>query len=307
MSSGRTTRTVRRSGAGSGGLGGAGGLDRAGGAGGGGAVAGGVTTTGDAGATGGGASGSGGSGFGSEARELVPNMPMIVCWAHCWIVWPRLRLDDLIALRQVLHGAVEDRRERLEHALPAHGHGGDRVDVAGVERAVHELDGRQLGEVALVVLEHQRHRRRIQLVCEEVLRHLPEALDVLLPPVGGRVRDEDQGIGPLQDEAARGGVHGLPGDGEDLELEVEAAKARRLQGQQVEQDGPILGRVDRDQLTPTRGQGVLVEDLEVGRLPPDGRAVVDDLDLDRPLAVVQLDHGPPRRRLAPIRPAAPNR
>jgi hypothetical protein len=33
-----------------------------------------------------------------------------------------------------------------------------------------------------------------------------------------------------------------------------------------------------------------MQDLEVRRLAPDGRAVVDDLDLDLPFSVIELNH-----------------
>jgi len=53
-------------------------------------------------------------------------------------------------------------------------------------------------------------------VREQVLRHLAEALDVLLPAVGGGVGDEHQRVGPLQHQAPRGGVHRLARHGQEL-------------------------------------------------------------------------------------------
>ena len=200
-----------------------------------------------------------------------------------------LLLDDLVALREVLHRSEKDRPEGLENALPSDRHGRHRVDAARIEGAVHELDGGDLGEIALVVLDHQGHGGWIELVVHQVLGHLPEALDVLLPPIRRGVRDEDHGVGALQHEAAGRGIHGLAGDGEDLELQVEAPEAARLHGQQVEENGPVLGRVHGDHLAPARCLGILVEDLEIGGLSADRGTVVDDLDLDRPLSVIQLD------------------
>ena len=129
----------------------------------------------------------------------------------------------------------------------------------------------------------------IELVRQQVLRHLAEALDVLLPAVGGRVRDEHQRVGALQHQAPRGRVERLPGHRQHLQPQVEPAEAGGLDRQQVEQQRPVLRGVDRHHLAAVLRLDLLVEDLEVRRLPADGRAVVDDLDLDRPLAMVQLD------------------
>ena len=206
---------------------------------------------------------------------------------------PFLHVEDRVAAGQVLDGAGEGDAEGLEHALPPHGHGRDHLGPPAVERAVERLDLQDLRQVALVVLEDEGHRRRVQVVGEQVLRHLPVALDVLLPAVEGGVRDEHERVGALQHQPAGGRVHGLAGNGEDLQAQVEAAEAGRLEGEQVEEDRAVLGGVDRDQLPAALRVGAAVQDLQVGGLPPDRRAVVDQLDLDRPVAVIQLDHGGP--------------
>jgi hypothetical protein len=201
-----------------------------------------------------------------------------------------LDVEDGVALGEVLRGEGEGGDERLEDALAADRHRRDRVGVPGVEAAVESLRLQHLRQVPLVVLEDEGHLRGIEVVGEEVLRHLPVALEVLLPAIERGVGHEDERVGALEDEPARGRVHGLPGDGEDLKAEVEAAEAGGLQGQEVEEDRPVLGRGDRDELTPVALRRRRVEHLEVGGLPPDRRPVVDDLDLDDAVAMLQL-HG----------------
>ncbi len=218
---------------------------------------------------------------------------MRACSAHCRAGAPFLHVEDRVAAGQVLDGAGEDDAEGLEHTLPSHGHGRDHLGPPAVEGAVERLDLQDLRQVALVVLEDEGHRRRVQVVGEQVLRHLPVALDVLLPAVEGGVRDEHERVGALEHQPAGGRVHGLAGNGEDLQAQVEAAEAGRLQGEQVEEDRAVLGGVDRDQLAAALRVGAAVQDLQVGGLPSDRRAVVDQLDLDRPVAVIQLDHGGP--------------
>jgi hypothetical protein len=205
-------------------------------------------------------------------------------------------VDDLVADRQVLHGGGEDGGEGLEHAVAAQGDGRDGRHLARVQRAVHELGGRDLGQVALVVLEDERQGRGVQLVREQVLGHLAEALDVLLPAVGRGVGDEDQRVRALQHQAPRRRVERLARHRQHLQPQVEPAEAGGLHGQQVEEDRAVLGGVDGDELAAVLRLHVLVEHLQVGRLSAHGGAVVDDLDLDRPLAMVQLDHGSPPAR-----------
>ena len=221
---------------------------------------------------------------------LVPNMLSTACWVHCQAGWPLRGLQHGVALRQVLDGAHQDGGEGLEHALSPHRNRGDAVDLARVQGPVHELHVHDLGQVALVVLEHQGHGGGVEAMGQQVLGHLPEALEVLLPPVLRGVGHEDQAVGVLQHEPPRGGVHGLAGNGQDLQAQVEAAEARAAQGQEVEEDGAVLRGVDGDHLAAPRRLGVLVQDLEVGRLAAHRGAVIDDLDLDLPVAVIELDH-----------------
>ena len=139
-------------------------------------------------------------------------------------------LQDRVAFGQVLDGAHEDGGEGLEHSLAAHRHRGDAVHLAHVHGAVHELDVHHLGQVALVVLEDEGHGRGVEAVGEQVLGHLPEALQVLFPAIDRGVGHEDQAVRVLQDQAPGGGVHGLPGHGQDLQAEVEAAKPALRRG-----------------------------------------------------------------------------
>ena len=210
-----------------------------------------------------------------------------------------LDVEDRVAARQVVDGSGEDRRERLQDTLAADRDRGDRLRLAAVEGAVEGLDLQHLRQVALVVLEDEGHLGGVEVVGEEVLRHLPVALEVLLPAVERRVRDEDERVRPLQHQSAGRRVHRLAGDGQDLQPQVEAAEARRLEGEEVEEDRPVLGGVDRDHLAAALGVGAAVQHVQVGRLPPDGGPVVDELDLDRAVAVIQLDHdgSTPRREL----------
>ena len=201
-----------------------------------------------------------------------------------------LDVEDGVPVREVLDGEGERGDEGLENPLSPDGHRRYGHGPPGVQAPVEGLGLQDLGQVPLVVLEDEGHLRRVEVVGEEVLGHLPVALEVLLPPVQRGVDDEDEGVGALEDQAPRRGVHRLAGDREDLETQVEAPEAGGLQGQQVEQDRAVLGGVDRDHLAPAPTVGALVENLEIGGLPAQRRAVVDHLDLDRAVPMVELDH-----------------
>ena len=82
-----------------------------------------------------------------------------------------------------------------------------------------------------------------------------------------------------------------PGHGVELDLEVVAGDGAEAEGQQVEEERPVLGRVERDQPVRPLGVGDAVDLLEVGGLPGLRRPVVDHLGFDGPLAEVELDHG----------------
>ena len=82
----------------------------------------------------------------------------------------------------------------------------------------------------------------------QVLAHLREARHVLVEPVGGRVRDEHDGVRSAHHQPPRRGVGRLPGNRDELEADVEAVEAHAAQGQQVEEDRALLLRVDGDQL-----------------------------------------------------------
>ena len=58
----------------------------------------------------------------------------------------------------------------------------------------------------------------------------------------------------------------------------------------VEQDRAVLGGVDGNHLPAPMRVRMAMDDLQVGGLPPEGGSVVDDLDLDRPVAVIQFNH-----------------
>src|SRR5262249_20071023 len=65
----------------------------------------------------------------------------------------------------------------------------------------------------------------------------------------------------------------------------------QAEGEEVEEERPVLGGVEGDQAVVGGGGGQAVDLLEGGRLAGLGGPVVDDFRLDGPFAGVELDHG----------------
>jgi len=98
----------------------------------------------------------------------------------------------------------------------------------------------------------------------------------------------------LQNDAARGVVHDLPRDGEELELYFEVSGAE-YQRQGVEEQGAVVGSVQRHQMAAQVRLDPLVERAQIGRLPREAGAVIDDLQRQLSLSGVELHSSPCRR------------
>ena len=195
-----------------------------------------------------------------------------------------------VLLREVLEREEHDLGERLEHSFAARG---DRAEVraaARVQPAVERLELHHVRQVALVVLQDHRDRGRVELLRQQVPLELAEALLVLVPAVGRRVGDEHDAVRAAQDDAARGRVDRLAGHRRELEAQVVAHEARRLERQEVAEDRAVLLRVHRHELAAAATPRAVVEHLQVGGFSADRRAVVGDLDSDRSLFAIELDH-----------------
>ena len=201
-------------------------------------------------------------------------------------------LSNLVAHPQVQHRPVERRREGGDDSFFPNRHGRKAVRVTRVQRPVHGLERCEVGEVALVVLKHDRDARRVDAESEEVAIHFSEAFERFLPAVGGGVGDEDDSVGALEEHAPTRGVNGLSRHRDHLQPEVVALERQRLDGQEVEQDGSLLRRVHRHELSPAPGVGESVQHQQVGRLAARCGPVVHDPGSDDPFVAIDVDHHP---------------
>src|SRR5215510_244163 len=185
--------------------------------------------------------------------------------------------------------------EGVEHAIATDGH---RLEIRNlpspaVEHELHVLERRDVGEVALVVLDDVRHLVQVVVVLAEVLLQVAEALHVLPQPVPLRVGHEHEPVHSAQHELARHVVVHLPRHGVELELRGETPHRRGGDRQEVEEERAVVARGQRNHVALARIGQALVDMLEVGRLPGHPWPVVHDLEVDDLLRVVDDRHVAP--------------
>src|SRR5437867_3764616 len=195
---------------------------------------------------------------------------------------------------------ARDGVEGVEDPVAVDGHGLEVRDLPGpsVEHELHVLDGRDVGEITLVVLNDVGQLIQIVVVLPHVLFQIAEALDVFLQPVPLRVGDEDETVHPAQHELARHVVVHLPRHRVELELGREAAHGGGGDGEEVEEQGAIVARGQRDHVPLARVGQALVDVLEVRGLSGHPRTVVDHLEVDDLLRVVDDRHDVPQATLS---------
>ena len=116
---------------------------------------------------------------------------------------------------------------------------------------------------------------------EAVAAQAVEALQVGVEEGDLGVGDEDDAVRAAQDALARGLVEDLARGGHELEVDLELADHAGLDGQEVEEVGPVGLGLEADELAPVGAVELIVDVAEVGRLAAQAGTVVDDLDGDR--------------------------
>jgi hypothetical protein len=106
--------------------------------------------------------------------------------------------------------------------------------------------------------------------------------------------DEHHAVDALQDQLAAGVVEDLARHRVQVEAGLEAADLAERQRQEVEEQRALGLRGEGDHLPFRLGVGLVVDVLQVGRLPAQTRPVVDDLAVDLARRVVDEAHTSPR-------------
>ena len=191
--------------------------------------------------------------------------------------------------REPLEQRLRDAPQGLLHAGALEGHRLEEREVPRVEARVQDGDRQGGGQVPLVVLEDHGDGG-VDLVGEEVAPQALQALEVRVEHGGLAVRHEDHGVAALEDHAARRLVEDLPRDRVDLHAGAHAADGAELDGQEVEEEGAVGLGGEGDQLALVLEGQVVVDPLEVRRLPAEAGPVVDELGRDLLRRVVEESH-----------------
>ena len=159
-----------------------------------------------------------------------------------------------------------------------------------VHLRVHIRHRHGAGQIALVVLQHQRDVFQRQAHFGEVVAQVLQRFKIFRHLVGVGIGDEDDAVDALQHELAGGIVIDLARHRVEHELGVHAGHLAEVHGHEVEVERAIGLGGDRHHLAHRLLGGFLVDHLEIGRLARHAGTVEDDLAADFTLTEVDLYH-----------------
>ena len=146
-----------------------------------------------------------------------------------------------------------------------------------VQGRIQLLDGQRILQVALVILNDQRQFVDVQVVFAQVFLQVLYRFDVFLDHVRVAVGHEDDAVGSLQHQLARGVVEHLARDGIKHELGGHARDLPQVQRQIIEIQRAVGFRCNGDQLAGRVFRRFGVDDFKIGRFAAAARPVVDQL------------------------------
>src|SRR5581483_1244001 len=180
-----------------------------------------------------------------------------------------------------------DLLQSFKYAVPLKG---DRLNdrlVLALKLTGKGLDGEDVGQVALVELQDIRNLAEVVSVFLEIGHEIIQRLGVGVHAFLLRIGDKHDSVHSPQDQFAAGIVKDLAGDGVEMDARLEAAHRTEVQRQKVEEQGALGFGGQRDHFALLLLGGLLVDVLQVGGLPAEARAIVDDLAVD--LAGCEVD------------------
>ena len=149
--------------------------------------------------------------------------------------------------------------ESFQYSPPLGGHGREAPGRL-VAQATHHLLGIQCTvDVLLVELEHDRDDGRGQPLGTHVELQVLQRPAVLLQSARARVGDEDHRVGPRKHDLPRRVVAHLPGNRVELHCDPVAENVAQVEGQEVEEQRPVVGGLDGEKFLPTPGIGDAVQ------------------------------------------------
>lgn len=170
--------------------------------------------------------------------------------------------------------------ERLEYTQALRRAGFHDGFVALSEDLFHVLDAHGRWKIALVELKNVGNCVEVVTLALEIHNEVFKRLDVGIHPLFLRVGDEDDAINTFQDELARGVVKDLPGDRVQVKACLESSNRAEFERKKVEEECSICLSRKGNQFSLGAHIALVVDVLEVRRLPAKAGAVIDDLAVD---------------------------
>src|SRR5208282_813561 len=160
------------------------------------------------------------------------------------------------------------------------------------------LDGEDVGQVALVELQDVRDRGEIQIMIFQVLAQVVERFEVGVEPLFLGIRDEDDAVGALQNQAPAGLIKNLAWNGVKMEARLKAAHGSEVERKKIEEKSAVGFGGERNHLSLLIRVGMLVHPLQVRSLPAKAGTVVDKFAVNFPRGKINKRHEFPQSRAA---------
>jgi hypothetical protein len=192
------------------------------------------------------------------------------------------RLRGALGAVEVGERLEEQLRDPLQGVLDPHPLEGDRLEIGEVARVQPRVQrgNRERGrKIALVVLDDH-GQAGVEVVRDQVAPEALEALQVRIEHRFLAVRHEDDRVRPLQHHLAGGVVEDLSRHRVHLHPRAHAADGTELDGEEVEEEGPIRLGGQGQHLALGLERDVLVDPLEIRGLAAEAGPVVDELGRD---------------------------
>src|SRR5216683_2625018 len=146
--------------------------------------------------------------------------------------------------------------------------------------ALEGLDRQNVGQVALVELQHVGNFCEVVAVLFEVVVQVLQGLDVRVHALFLGIGHEDHAIDAAQDQLAAGVIEDLSGDCIKVEPRLETSDGAQIERKKIEEKSSIGLGGQRDHLAFLLIGRFIENELQVRRLTAQTGAVIDDFAID---------------------------
>ena len=210
-------------------------------------------------------------------------------------------LSYFLALFQLHDNELCNCLERVEYTGPVHCTGFEVRKASWVDRFFHFFERYDIRQVSFVVLDDIGEFIKVIALLRQVYAQVLDTLDICLHALDLRISHEHNAIHALEDQFPARVVEYLAGYGVEMEPGFEAADLTKREREKVEEQCSLGLSGQGDHLTLAVGIGLFIDPLQVGGLPAQARAVVNDFAVDLSRRIINKGHGTVIPLLAALR------